>query len=395
MLNRSRFEQALLQKSDQFLSYDALLQQRQEEDAQRWRRVVAMPVSEVLARLSVETAPGAVPFGGDEHSSWCVEFSHRFAHHEEARTWAYRVLEGQGVLAVDGSQLMPDKEFSLPVAAVQAGWFWNPHVQGQAFVKDLWMDILGPEDLKASGSGGRLFHEQFISLQRFCLEVEKIKYFIKSPGRLSPSVSSIGLALFDGSMLVSFAEVLMDLYRDAYVKAARSLLLCSQDKRVPLFGYVDTSLARDLCRMCGVLLDEPETASSIVDADLVAPFLPNWGDRTIAFRCRRPGILKHYRDTGGGLGFAYLRASSKTSPVRVEFPWWMVEVGVLERAFDVLRAELIVGNGYPYALETADQLAWFSPLDRRTFQRWIGAFLAHQSVKIERSNKLNSKARRR
>ena len=36
---------------------------------------------------------------------------------------------------------------------------------------------------------------------------------------------------------------------------------------------------------------------------------------------------------------------------------WIHRRGLLDQVLDVIRAEVVVGNGYPYAIETADSLA--------------------------------------
>ena len=41
-------------------------------------------------------------------------------------------LRGRPTFAVDGSQIPPQRTFSVPVAMVQIGWFENPHAAGVA-----------------------------------------------------------------------------------------------------------------------------------------------------------------------------------------------------------------------------------------------------------------------
>src|SRR5215470_17400929 len=85
---------------------------------------------------------GAHPTG--EYGRWqglsldgppVLPFGRVFAHHEDARAWA-ECLRGMTTLAVDGSQLMPWRDASVPVALVQAGIFENPHQPPTPYVKD-------------------------------------------------------------------------------------------------------------------------------------------------------------------------------------------------------------------------------------------------------------------
>src|SRR5262249_15245782 len=56
-----------------------------------------------------------------------LPFGRQFAHHEAARAWAQERLAGVTTFAVDGSQLPPWRDASIPVALVQVALFENPH----------------------------------------------------------------------------------------------------------------------------------------------------------------------------------------------------------------------------------------------------------------------------
>ena len=85
--------------------------------------------AELEAALTTrEQASGARPTS--EYDRWralqpgqtapALPFAPSFANHEEARAWA-ECLRGVTTVAVDGSQLLPWRDASLPVAIVQAG----------------------------------------------------------------------------------------------------------------------------------------------------------------------------------------------------------------------------------------------------------------------------------
>jgi hypothetical protein len=48
------------------------------------------------------------------------------------------------VAAVDGSQIPPSKELSVPVGAIQIGWFLNYHLPGGRYEKDVLFMVLAP-----------------------------------------------------------------------------------------------------------------------------------------------------------------------------------------------------------------------------------------------------------
>ena len=62
---------------------------------------------------------------------------------------------------------------------------------------------------------------------------------------------------------------------------------------------------------------------------------------------------------------------------------------------DWIRGELIIGNGYPYVIETADQAAVLKAEDRQTFYRILQDWAEEQELKLRFSRKMVSKTRRR
>jgi hypothetical protein len=120
-----------------------------------------------------------------------------------------------------------------------------------------------------------------------------------------------------------------------------------------------------------------------------------WGDRTPLFRCDRGGILTQYGAYGDRIGFAYLKTTRDGYPVRLEMPLWMGESGQLTRYLNWVRAEVIVGGGYPYGIETADQTAVLQGQDKQVFYRVLQDWTERQAINLRLSRKMVSKQRRR
>jgi isopentenyldiphosphate isomerase len=76
-------------------------------------------------------------------------------------------------------------------------------------------------------------------------------------------------------------------------------------------------------------------------------------------------------------------------------PRWIVDTGQLDRVLDIVRAECVVGNGYPYPLETADAVAVLTAEDRERFYRLFQQFLAEEQMELKITRKALSKRRRR
>ena len=91
--------------------------------------------------------------------------------HEEARRWAVETLAGRVTCAVDGSQLLPGREISLPVAAVQVAAFENPHTaDGRGYRKEAHFELVTPDELLAT-QGGKITAADIVGLRRFALEL--------------------------------------------------------------------------------------------------------------------------------------------------------------------------------------------------------------------------------
>jgi hypothetical protein len=118
-----------------------------------------------------------------------------------------------------------------------------------------------------------------------------------------------------------------------------------------------------------------------------------WGDRTPAFLSARYDLAR----LGGaaGVGFVYFQAAQDRPPARIEFPRWLLDAGLLDRALDVVRAEVIAGTGYPYPIEAADAVAVISAPDRAHFYALFQEFAEREGIAFSFSRKALSKSRRR
>ena len=121
--------------------------------------------------------------------------------------------------------------------------------------------------------------------------------------------------------------------------------------------------------------------------------MTNWGDRTVFCHYRREGLDELLR--GEGVGFTYLQTTAEGAPARLEIPAWVFRAGLLDEVLDTTRAECVVGLGYPYAIETADQAAVITSRDREIFLRAVQEFAAQGNFSFRVSRKLASKMRRR
>lgn len=312
---------------------------------------------------------------------------HHWKNREASLAWVRSQLAGITTFAVDGSQIFPSKDVSLPIALIQIGWFENPHTADGQYTKDIALDVLTPQDLQVNHRGEPV--DRRVNIRRFQMEAQKLASYMEAcphPDRT--------LVFFDGSLIVTFADAFDPDSQQAYVEAMVRLLATSQRYRVPLVGFIDTSFARDLTTSLQHLDPDLRTVEAIHDSQLLGRLM-KWGDRTPLCQCNREGILEHYGDQRDQVIFSYMQTTRDRPPARLEMPRWIWEAGIAETVLNWVKAEVIIGGGYPYAIETADQTAVLQAPDRQLFYRILQEWADREALNVQFSRKLVSKLRRR
>ncbi len=429
MLHKGKLQAALQLKKGQFTMYDSTFSDQLEAyrhalETLPQRYLTGQQLENELPPDTSRSPAGARPSiefdrwlamvdreesftASSAHTKPVYPFGRDFNNHEQARQWA-ECIEGITTLAVDGSQLQPWRDASIPVALIQIGFFANPHTQGKPYTKDVRMEVLSPDEImeesrvESSDPDSYPYSEMQVTLRRYMLEVEtlcnQMQQYAHARRTGDPAHSPV--VFFDGSLVVSFALTMPSPYRERYINAAVSLLSTSEEYRVPLIGYIDTSYARDIITMLR-RLDIAQAQPTLRDTKKIHDALLwqgslRWGDRTPAMICARGDVLEGYGPYRESVAFCYLQTSSSRPPTRLEFPRWMLDDGVLEPVLDVVRAEVIAGgSGYPYAIETADAVSVITMQDRMEFYAQFQSFVEQQGLKFTFSTKAASKSRRR
>ncbi len=392
MFHREKVIAALEAKADRFAGYDVRLADALETYEAALDELGQLSRAEIEARIAGIRWPGARPTV--EHEAYpglIVDFDGRWDNHEEARSWALHVLAGVPTVAVDGSQIAPTTDLSVPVGAVQIGWFVNPHQIDGEYIKSIDVEVLAPDELGDDEAAGRGFPDWRVNLRRFVGECEHLIGWMerfRDAGRKP-------VCFFDGSLILSFIQQMRPERQRQYVKAVTDLLAASEATRVPLVGYIDNSLASDLLTML-IALTGRRGSRDLSDGALVRRRMA-WGDRTTAWICARRDQVdlsdqeKYYED----VVFVYLKTTADGSPARLDLPRWILEAGELDHVIDIVRAECVVGNGYPYAVETADAVAVITQQDRERFYRVLQEFAQRRDLPVRFRRKSLSKLRRR
>jgi hypothetical protein len=392
MLRTDRVLAALEAKAGQFSGHNAEVSGALKAYNAALKELASLGRAEVDARLGAVPWPGARPTAEhDAYPDLVIPFHADWRSHQQARDWARDVLGGRPTIAVDGSQIAPTKDVSLPVGAVQIGWFVNQHAQGAPYVKEIAFDVLSPDELADEDEGGGGLSDWRVNARRFVGECEKIAELMVA----HRDVDVKPICFFDGSLVISFAGQMRPERQRVYVDAVTDLLRVSAETRVPLVGYIDTSFASDLLAMLDVLTGQA-ASRRISDGALLRARMA-WGDRTSAWVCARDDLVpavgggKYYHD----VCFIYLKTTADGPPARLDVPRWLLDGGELDRVVDVVRAECVVGNGYPYAVETADAVAVITAEDRARFYRLFQAFAEKKGLPLRVARKAASKRGRR
>jgi NurA domain len=386
MLYRDRLDKQLADKKSDFQDFER--QQRSELAIYlaKLERLEKQTVAEIIAKIDGNQETGSFPTAElDEHKSLGIQFGQTWNNHEQSRAWAFEILKNRTTFAVDGSQIPPTRDISLTVAAVQIGWFENPHSENERYEKDVDFTILSPKDLMPNPAESR------VSERRIQEEIRKTKEFLAKKKGWQNRGERMPLAFYDNTLLVPFP--LSKEGKSKYIEEILSLVEFSKECEVPLVGYVARSFSRDLLTFLDIFDGEEMENSSIFDADILFPnVLKFWGDRTAFLISKRKGLHEFFGDS---VGFVYLQTTTNASPARIEIPTWIYEQGFLDAVIDVIRAECVVGLGYPYALETADATAVISRNDQENFYRILEEFSTENGLNFTVSRKAASKGRRR
>ena len=391
----SQIQMVLGRKRADFASFDKSTSGYLDQYREAWESWIALSEDDRDEWVSKQEGDlGATPLEpvGDRHTNGIFRSGLSWDNREQSLDWARRHIADVTTFAVDGSQVFPQKDFSIPIALVQIGWFENHHRAAGDYEKDILLDVMTPKDLVSDRSQPM---DRWINMRRFSMEVQRLIEYIthaKARARSQHRDPEKCLVFFDGSLVLSFASMLDENIRSPYIDQVLALLRASEKHQVPLVGYVDTAQSNDITTLLRTL-DKLETTRAIHDAKLLDRSM-EWGDRTPLMTCCRGDILNYYAEMRSRIAFTYLKTNANY-PARLELPTWIWESGRAEEVINQVRAEVIIGNGYPYAIETADQTAVLQSRDRQIFYRILQDWAEQENLALSLSQKMVSKARRR
>lgn len=369
MLHPNQLRAAFQAKSDAFADYEQELQNEAAFYAEKLTEFAQQDYHHIQTVLAQISDPGAWPaaeFENREGSAnrLVIPFNQHWTNHQAAQAWAYQTLLGHATFAADGAQIMPNKELTAPIAAIQVAWFENYHTTDGQYSKNAKLEVLTPTDLLMGRGAEKQVSDQMVNLRRFQLEIEVLCEFMHRYAATQPTRPHPPVVFMDGSIVISFAERWHIDQRQLFIKPIIELLDVAQATGIPVIGYIEPTYACDLAVMLKQFFHLNIKHSPVHDAYFFRDM--RWGDRTIFFTCAREGLLAQFGRHKEGIGFLYLKTHQQL-PARLDIPVWVYEQGLLDYVIDIVRAEVVVGAGYPYPLATASATAALSAQDRTTF----------------------------
>ncbi|WP_435158647.1 DNA double-strand break repair nuclease NurA [Haladaptatus sp. DFWS20] len=371
--------------------------------------------------LSSFSYPGAMPIESFDQCDSIINHHHpsdEWKSHEAVNRWARDLLMDVPMLAADGSEIPPTTQFNVPLAYVQAAWCLNHHAPEGELERAREGRLLGPMDVTRAGGQNdddeyRFVDNSLVGLHRYEHEA---KVLINQIEELATAyelgdVDRPPIVLYDGPLVVSFANPRRPAVRNRYLEAVSQILAASQHHEIPVVGYVAGTNAIEIVKMTRLLLNEEFGSNRIIpDARVLTGMMSPWGDTTIPFLCRRDGSVDGLKTSykgreyefGEEIHFTYMKVPPGTGLDRLEFPGWLLEASapgnyddLYEYTLAMIRAEAGIGRGYPEVLQQADTDAVLDQQDRQQFLRLLQKWGEENNVPIEWDAKALSKELRR
>ncbi len=303
-----------------------------------------------------------------------IDAPYTISHWHDVLGTTYNIVPNNkySVLAVDGSQIYPDRH-------MPGGSCFLINVGGVHFVYD-------------SPSKVRLFSEPHVFLPddvigddtHFTLDIVDLlreAYEFKQGASYAQLHNvNIDLVLFDGSLIFWHLESLTPQLRDRFLGQYLMYLTQFYEQKLLIAGYLSLPRNRDISHIvqaavCERVVDNVipvhakddhcpcQLVEKVLDSTILSFFLKQ-GQRTIIFKCmasitqRYPTFLTPY--------FFYINVGEEIA--RIEIPAWIAQnEDAINRLCAIILDQSTKGNGYPVSLAESHEQAVVKGADRDFF----------------------------
>ena len=312
-----------------------------------------------------------------------------FTSHSSFLDFSKKQLSGKTLIAIDGSQIMPSKEISYPIALIQSSYFKitfpdNLLADEATIDYDVSPVVLTRED---SIVNGNFLNADSINLKRQNLEVGLALDILDETVEIKQSKPGKRIVFLDGTLVYFYLQRVHTRIRSASIAKMVKLLGKSKREQVPLVAYIDSSYAKDLVNTLSYLSEQKVVET--IDASILDEYLPELGDYTTPFICKREP-LSEYGEYKNEVCFAYLRVNS-VRPVRIEFPKWIYDEGLYDTVIATIFAEAYISHGYPRVLTRAHEVGVLNQEAKENFNNLVTRHISDLGYSIKFMSKAKSK----
>lgn len=285
------------------------------------------------------------------------------------------------VIAVDGSQIYPDKHQGMQCYLINSGIVQFAYgAQSTVKLSSIPAIFTQMDDQSIS--------EDMVNCRRAEKEFELGLQESRAALKRDPAVPFVFLC--DGSLIFWHLESKSPAIKDRFLKRYLELLDNFAQERIPIAGYISLPKSKELVSLLRnahaqklVPTESPDDFNTIVDSDLMHFFLPQ-GHRSTIFE-HNSALAAHYPEHIRPC-FMFLNTGSEIA--RVEFPQWIArDEAMVERVARIILDQCEKGNGYPIALSEAHEQAVVKSADRELFFRLLSSLNVRHNHRLPHSQK--------
>jgi hypothetical protein len=278
------------------------------------------------------------------------------------------------VIAADGSQIQPDPHGVALYYLVNVGSLVYRHGSGEAPEAHS-EPVLGHTEADMY-ENGRPVAGNLLDVRRDLAEITRLADLCA----VEPSGPTV--ALVDGTLILWVLEYRSEEWQRAKVMAYLDQLHRIREASATVAAFISRPRRAEVTRLLHLASvdgdknrvdQEPNPLERLPDRAVFETLPP--GARSALFVSPSPTNYDYYHPAGHGVHFCYINlAEEGLDPViaRIELPVWVAEnPDRLALVHGAIVAQARITGDYPYTLARADELAFISGPERKTFEEMV------------------------
>lgn len=276
------------------------------------------------------------------------------------------------ILAVDGSQIYPDRHQGISCFLINIGRAQFCYGEPESkVILDSKPFVISPQD-----------ESNIISTQ--IVDCYRAQYELKLGFEYSKEISTdIFCFLTDGSLIFYQLETLDNENKNKFLASYLSILDLFFKNKIFISGYISNPRSKEIIKLISPASQKFEF---ITDADLFLQILKPF-ERSAVF-ASKIDIVETYQ-MHSKIYFCYLHTGSEIA--RIELPFWIVQENQTDYVLGMILDQIIKGSGYPIALSESHEQAVVRAVDREYFYELLNQFTCENNNKYISSQKSQKK----